>query len=304
MVEDNDLGVEGLRTFGRVILGVTGNVSTANLLDGDVLHVEADVVTWKTLDKLLVVHLDGLDFGGDVGRSEGNDHAGLDDTGLDTANWHCPNTGDLVNILERQTKGLVGWAGRRVDVVDSLEKSLAGSLASLGLLLPALVPRSVGGDVDHIVAVEARDGNEGDGLWVVANLLDEVGHFLDDLHEAILRPLGGVHLVDGNDELLDTQGVGKQGVLTSLAIFGDTSLEFTSTGSNDEDSTIGLGGTSDHVLDEITVTWGIDNSDIVARSLEFPESDIDGDTTLTLGLQLVQDPGVLEGAFAQLGSFL
>ena len=71
--------------------------------------------------------------------------------------------------------------------------------------------------------------------------------------------LGGVHLVDGDDELLDTKGVGEEGVLTGLAILGDTSLELTSTGSNDENSAVGLGGTSNHVLDEVTVTGGIDD---------------------------------------------
>ena len=73
--------------------------------------------------------------------------------------------------------------------------------------------------------------------------------------------LGGVHLVDGDDELPDTEGEGEQGVLTSLAILGDTSLELTSTTGNDEDSTISLGGTSDHVLDEVTVTGGVDDLD-------------------------------------------
>lgn len=251
-----------------------------------------------------MVHLDGLDFSGNIGGSEGDDHAGLDDTGLDTADWHCSNTGDLVDILERETKGLVGWAGRRLDGVDGLEEGLSRRLPSLGLLLPALVPGSIGGDVDHVVAVEAGDGDERDGLWIVANLLDEARRLLDDLVEAILGPFGGIHLVDRHDELLNTQGVGKQSVLASLAILGDTGLELTSTGSNDEDSAIGLRGTRNHVLDEITVTWSIDDSHIVARSLELPESDIDCDTTLTLGLQLVQDPGVLEGAFAQLGGFL
>ena len=71
--------------------------------------------------------------------------------------------------------------------------------------------------------------------------------------------LGGVHLVDGDDELPDTEGEGEQGVLTSLAILGDTSLELTSTGSDNEDSAIGLGGTSNHVLDEITVSRGIND---------------------------------------------
>ena len=61
-----------------------------------------------------------------------------------------------------------------------------------------------------------------------------------------------------------------------------------------------LGGTSDHVLDEIPVAGGVDDGDVVLGSLELPESDIDGDTTLTLGLQLVQHPGILERTLAHL----
>ena len=75
MVENDDLGVEGVGTFGRVGLGVTSNVTTTDFLDGDVLDVEANVISWETLLKLLVVHFHGLDFSGDVGRSEG-DHLG------------------------------------------------------------------------------------------------------------------------------------------------------------------------------------------------------------------------------------
>lgn len=263
-----------------------------------------------------MVHLDGLDFGGDISRSEGHDHTGLDDTSLDTSNGHRSNTTDLVNILEGKTKRLVSGAGWRVDSINGLEKGLAGGLG-LGLLLPALVPWAVGGVVDHVVTVETRDGDEGNSLGVVSNLLDEVGGFLDDLVEAILGPLGGVHLVDSDDQLLDTQGIGEQSVLAGLAIFGDTGFEFTGTGSNDEDSAVGLRGTSDHVLDKVTMTgricqteldvpfipdvWRLtDNGDIVFGSFEFPKSDIDGNTTLTLSLQLVEHPCVLEGALAQL----
>ena len=71
--------------------------------------------------------------------------------------------------------------------------------------------------------------------------------------------LGGVHLVDGDDELPDTEGEGKEGVLASLAILGDTSLELTSTSGNDENGAVSLGGTSDHVLDEVTVSRGVDD---------------------------------------------
>jgi hypothetical protein len=71
--------------------------------------------------------------------------------------------------------------------------------------------------------------------------------------------LGGVHLVDGDDELTHTEGEGKESVLASLTILGDTSFELTSTAGDDEDSAISLGGTGNHVLDEVTVTRGIDD---------------------------------------------
>ena len=40
------------------------------------------------------------------------------------------------------------------------------------------------------------------------------------------------------------------------------------------------------------------------RGLELPESNVDGDTTLTLGLELVKNPGVLEGTLSELSSLL
>lgn len=257
VVEDDDLGVEGGSTLRGIVLGVTADVTTADFLDGNVLDVETDVVTGDTLLELLVVHLDGLDFSGDVGGGEGDDHAGLDDTGLDTADRDRSDTRDLVDILEGKTEGLVGGTDRGLNGVDGLDEGLTSDLAGLGLLLPSLVPGAVGGGLKHVVTVEARDGDEGNGLGVVADLLDEVGGFLDNFVVTILGPLAGVHLVEGDDELLDTEGESEQSVLTGLAILGDTSLELTSTGGNDEDSAVSLGGTSDHVLDEVTVTGGI-----------------------------------------------
>ena len=47
-----------------------------------------------------------------------------------------------------------------------------------------------------------------------------------------------------------------------------------------------------------------DDGDVVLGSLELPEGDIDGDTTLTLGLELVKNPGILEGTLAELSGFL
>ena len=47
-----------------------------------------------------------------------------------------------------------------------------------------------------------------------------------------------------------------------------------------------------------------DDGDEVLGGLELPESDIDGDTTLALGLELVKNPGILEGALAEFLGFL
>ena len=236
-----------------------------NKICQDVLDVETNVVTGDTLLELLVVHLDGLDFSGDTSGGEGDDHTGLQDTSLDTADGHSANTANLVDILEGKTEGLVGGTDGGGNGVNSLEEGLAGSLAAtLGLLLPTLVPGGVGGGLQHVVTVETGDGDERDLLGVVADLLDEGRGLLDDFLVTGLGPVGSVHLVDSNDELLDTKGVGEQSVLTGLAILGDTSLELTSTGGNDENSAVGLRGTSNHVLDEVTVTGSICRSKLSA----------------------------------------
>ena len=140
VVEDDDLSVEGSGLLSGVVLGVGGDVATTDILDGDVLDVETDVVTGGTLLELLVVHLDGLDFSGHVGRSEGDDHAGLDDTSLNTTDGHRTDTANLVNILERKTEGLVGGTDGGLDGVDGIEEGLTLDDTSLGLLGPALVP--------------------------------------------------------------------------------------------------------------------------------------------------------------------
>jgi len=46
------------------------------------------------------------------------------------------------------------------------------------------------------------------------------------------------------------------------------------------------------------------NSDVVLGRFKLPERDIDGDTALTLSLQLVKNPCVLEGTLAEFGGFL
>jgi len=125
VIEDNNLGIERSGLLGRVVLGVRCNITTTDILNRhvpenellvfivqdkkkkDLLDVETNVITWVTLLKLFVVHFNGLDFGGHICRCESDDHASFDNTSLDTANRHCTDTTDLVNILERETEGFL-----------------------------------------------------------------------------------------------------------------------------------------------------------------------------------------------------
>merc|ERR1719438_431405 len=93
-------------------------------------------------------------------------------------------------------------------------------------------------------------------------------------------------------------------MFSGLAILGDTGLELSSTRGNDQDATVSLRCSSNHVLDEITMSRGINDGHIVLGCLKLPESNVNGDTSLTLGLQLVQDPSILEGSLARLGRLL
>merc|ERR1719154_599137 len=88
-------------------------------------------------------------------------------------------------------------------------------------------------------------------------------------------------------------------MLSGLSILGNASLELTSSGGNNQNTTISLGSSSDHVLDEIPVAGGVDDGDIVLGGLELPESNVNGDTTLTLSLQFVENPSILERTLAR-----
>ena len=125
---------------------------------------------------------------------------------------------------------------------------------------------------------------------VVPNLLDVIANLLDNLIITLLAVLGlcGVHLVQADNHLLHSQSVGQQGVLTSLAVLRDTGLETTRGGIDNQHGTVSLGSTGDHVLDEITVTWGVNDCAVELGCLELPQGNVNGDTTFTLGLELVQ----------------
>jgi hypothetical protein len=289
---DDNLGSEALGTLGGIIGIVGGHVTSLDFLDGNVLAVESDVVTGDGLLKRFVMHLNGLDLRHETRGGKAASHTGLDDTSLNTADGHSSNTTNLVDILKRKTKRLVSGALGGVHVVKSVKEGRT------------LVPRHLVGLIKHVITHPTGDGDEVDLGGLVTDLLEVGSNLFLDIVVTRLGIVAGVHFVKGNNHLLDTKSEGKKGVLTGLTLSSPTTLETTGSGVDNKNGNIGLGSTSDHVLDEITMSGGIDDGERELGGLELPEGDVDGDTTLTLGLEVIKDPGVLEGSLSELGGLL
>ena len=294
VVKNDNLSEEVLSILGRVVLGVGGDETSSEILDGEILNVETNVVTGLSLSEGLVMHFDGLALSGDVHGGEGEDHAGLEGTSLDSADGDSSETTDLVDVLEGESQGLVLGSLGLIEGVEGLNKS------------GTVVPFHEVGLLEHVVTSPAGDGDELDLIGVVADLLEVVGELLLDFVVSVLRVVDGllVHLVHADDHLLNTHGEGEESVLSGLALLGDTSFELTGGCGDHEDGDISLRGTGDHVLDEVSVAWGINDGVNTLGGLELPESDIDGDTSFSLSLELVHNPGILEGTLARLGGLL
>ena len=201
--------------------------------------------------------------------------------------------------------------GRRLDeVVEGLNNGETGDLL-LGSNVggPARVPRSLVGLLDEVVAVESGVGDEGDLLGLEADHLEHLGELVLDLVESVLGPVAGVHLVDTDNDLVDSEQVEETGVLAGLALLnsglgvslGDGGLETTLLGGHKEKTDVSGGGSGNHVLDVILVAGGVDNRVVVLLGEELLGVALDGHTTLTLLLARVKVVSEAEGRLSLLG---
>jgi len=154
--------------------------------------------------------------------------------------------------------------------------------------------------------VPPTDGNERNGFGVVADFFHVTLNLFFDFPEPLFAVwrFSVIDLIDTDNHLLDSQSVGQQGMFPCLTVLGDTSFELSSAGRHNQHGTIRLRRTRDHVLDEIPMPGGVNDGDVILLGAEIHQLNVDGDTTFTLRLQLVQHPGVLEGAFSHLLGFL
>jgi hypothetical protein len=93
-------------------------------------------------------------------------------------------------------------------------------------------------------------------------------------------------------------------VLFGLTFRGDTSLEFSWSRRDHKDGNISLSSTSDHILDEVSVSWGINDGDVVLLGLKLVEGDVDGNTSGSLSFEFIENPSIGEGSLTHGFSFL
>mmetsp|Transcript_13879 Transcript_13879/g.17117 ORF Transcript_13879/g.17117 Transcript_13879/m.17117 type:complete len:249 (+) Transcript_13879:866-1612(+) len=185
-----------------------------------------------------------------------------------------------------------------------------GLAANLNIL--ALPPSHVLRLLQQVVTHPAGDWHHWGALLnevlLPTNLHQHALHLVGNLVIPGLLVAGSVavHLVHTNADLLHTQQVDQTRVLTSLSLdltslvvaLGNGSGEVTICWHHDQGH-IGLGGTGNHVLDEVTMAWGIDDGVVPLLGEELLGGACNGHTTLTFLLLSVHEEGKCERTLAQ-----
>merc|ERR1719371_43401 len=322
-VEDLDLGIEVVAGTKRRVLLVDHDVARPrHVLLVQTLDVHADVVARAGRILALVVHLHREHLAaarvrGRVRREEANLLTRLHRPLLHTPGNHITDTLDLVDPRHRQAHGRVGRAHRRPGhvvqaVVEAVDVELLSSALRLNLDVAAAPPGHVGRLLEEVVTNPPRDREDRRALehevLLPADLLEHVDYLRRDLVVTVLLVPGrvAVHLVHANDELLHAQQVDEARVLAGLALdlaglvvaALDRRHEVTVSRHHDERN-VGLSRTGDHVLDEVTMTRGIDDGVVPLLGKELLRGARDGHTTLTLLLLAIHEEGEGERTLAE-----
>ena len=142
----------------------------------------------------------------------------------------------------------------------------------------ALVPGHPGRAVDHVVALERAEWDEGEVLDV--QRFGEVGEVGHDPVEHALVPVHEVHLVHAHHHVRDPQQRGDVGVALGL-------LDHAGAGIDQLERQVGRRGPGDHVARVLLVAGRVGDDELALGGLEVAVGDVDGDALLALGPQAV-----------------
>ena len=258
-LEDVDLSLEVLVRSDRAWLG--DNLTSLDFLLVDTTEEKTNVVSGLTLIEELAEHLDTCYNGASWSVTETyelNRVIDVDCTGLDTACNNGTTTGDGEDVLDRHKEWLLVLTNRLRDVlVNSVHEFH-------NLVFPNLLSvegSKSGSTDDRAVLIELVESEK-----VTDFHLDEVKH---------LSVVNKVNLVHEHEDLRYVHLTGEQDVLTGL--------RHRTVGSGyNEDGSIHLSGTSNHVLNVVSVAWAVYVSIVALLCLVLYVSGVDGDTTLLL----------------------
>ena len=126
-----------------------------------------------------------------------------------------------------------------------------------------------------------------DVSFLVPSFQQEGHQTSSDLIPTLLFPVAAVivHLVNHNNQFLDSQTFSKLHMFTSLAIFFKTSLIFTLPCGNNESSVICASCSHDHIRNIVLVTWGIEQSELLRFGLKIGTTNFN---SLTFGLLFIR----------------
>lgn len=219
VVQDDDLSGEIFSFSGGFVLGVRADISSLDVLNGNVLDVETNIVSGNSLFNGFVMHFDGFNLGGNVNGGESDGHFLLEDTGFNSSDGDSSNTSDLVDILEGESQWFFSGSLGGNNVVQGFHKD--------GSFVPGHVVLVVfSGSFQHVVSVPSGNGDHRDVIGVVTSSLEEKFNFSADFVVSVLTETSRVHLVNANNHLFDSQSEGQKSVFSGLSVFRNSGFEF------------------------------------------------------------------------------
>eukprot|EP00043_Microstomoeca_roanoka_P004985 m.52992 g.52992 ORF g.52992 m.52992 type:complete len:435 (+) comp12746_c1_seq1:3487-4791(+) len=243
--------------------GLAHDLTLADVFALQTAAKSTKVITCLTLRQLLLEHFDASNSGlNSLAVADDFNFITLaNDTTLNLASHDSTTSRDRESVFDRHEERLIQVThGVRDPGVNGGHESGDGILAKRV--------------VTAFKGAQCRARNNRGVIAIVAI----AGKQLTNLHLDKFKKFGiinHVSLVDVDDEVLNTDLLGQQNVLAGLR-------HLTIGSTYDENSTIHLSGTSNHVLDVIGVTRAIDVSIVALVSFILDMSGRDGDTSHTL----------------------